>query len=113
MRFLMSHMAAAALAALATSAAAQMADDEGMVLYTFDNDTAGVSTCYDNCAVNWPPYLATEGEEKGESWTQVERTDGTMQWAYEGKPVYYYVQDTAPGDATGDGVNGVWHIIEE
>src|SRR5690606_16287770 len=32
-----------------------------MTLYTFRNDEAGVSNCYDDCAVNWPPFLAEEG----------------------------------------------------
>lgn len=39
------------------------------------------------------------------------RTDGTMQWAYEGKPLYLWTKDTKPGDVTGDGVGGVWHVI--
>ena len=49
----------------------------------------------------------------GEGWTLVARTDGTMQWAYDGKPTYFYVGDAAAGDITGDGVGGVWHMIAE
>ena len=36
-------------------------------------------------------------------WTIVERTDGTKQWAYEGKPLYLYIEDKAAGDVTGEG----------
>jgi predicted lipoprotein with Yx(FWY)xxD motif len=38
----------------------------------------------------------------------VKRKDGKMQWAKDGMPLYYWVKDTKKGDATGDGVNGVW-----
>ncbi|MCB1351011.1 MAG: hypothetical protein KDK11_21085, partial [Maritimibacter sp.] len=29
-----------------------------------------------------------------------------------GMPLYTWVNDTAPGDVTGDGVNGVWHLAK-
>ncbi len=38
-----------------------LADGEGRTLYLFTPDTEGDSTCYDQCAANWPPLLA-EGE---------------------------------------------------
>ncbi|MBV0890437.1 hypothetical protein KTN05_01050 [Paracoccus sp. Z118] len=107
---------AAAIALLSLGAAqAQTAatGDTGMTLYTFDEDTGGTSTCYDQCAENWPPYLGQSGEEKGEGWTLVERTDGTMQWAYDGMPTYYYAGDANAGDTTGDGKGGVWHVVTE
>ena len=28
----------------------------------------------------------------------------------QGKPLYTFNKDAKPGDATGDGVNSVWHI---
>lgn len=31
-----------------------------------------------------------------------------MQWAKDGKPLYFWVKDKKEGDATGDGVKGVW-----
>ncbi len=89
------------------------AQAEGMTLYTFDKDSGGTSSCYDDCATNWPPYLAKEGESLGEGWAMVARTDGTQQWAYDGKPVYYYAGDKKPGDATGDGKGGVWHMLKQ
>lgn len=39
-----------------------LADANGMTLYTFDADTGGTPTCYDDCATKWPPYLAKEGD---------------------------------------------------
>ncbi|MCK0096578.1 hypothetical protein MWU60_13435 [Yoonia sp. F2084L] len=84
----------------------------GMTLYTFDNDAAGVSNCYDSCAESWPPYLVEAGAAPGEGFTQVARNDGTSQWAKDGAPLYFWVGDAAPGDTTGDGVGGVWHIAK-
>ena len=43
----------------------------------------------------------------------VDRTDGTKQWAYDGKPMYFYQGDVKAGDAMGDGMGGMWHVIKE
>lgn len=90
-----------------------MTDANGMTLYTFDKDEAGKSNCYDTCATNWPPVKADAGAQPDGDYTVVERTDGTAQWAYKGKPLYLWVKDTKPGDMTGDGVNDVWHTAVE
>ena len=84
----------------------------GMTLYTFDKDQGAESACYDDCATNWPPYLAQEGASKGQGWATTDRKDGAKQWTYNGHPVYYYVGDKAAGDATGDGKGGVWHVVQ-
>lgn len=96
-----------------TPAAGQvpLTDTDGMTLYTFDNDTRGRSNCYDNCASNWPPYLAAaNAAAPGDGFTLISRDDGTRQWAKDGAALYLWVGDAAPGDATGDGIGGVWHI---
>ncbi|MBJ3786709.1 COG4315 family predicted lipoprotein [Devosia sediminis] len=84
-----------------------------MTLYIFDKDTAGVTNCYDTCAEKWPPLFADEGAEPEGDFTLVDRTDGTQMWAYKGMPLYFWVEDMAPGDITGDGVGGVWHLALE
>lgn len=102
------------LAPLGVSAQTAITDDQQMTLYTFDRDTDGISACYDTCAENWPPYLGEDAAEKGEGWTLVERTDGSQQWAYNGMPLYYYIEDKNPGDALGDGkADGTWHVLME
>ena len=88
-----------------------LTDENGMTLYTFDKDSAGVSNCYDSCAVSWPPYLASAGAT-ADGLTTIERRDGALQWAKDGAPLYLWVGDSAPGDATGDGVGGVWHLAK-
>lgn len=90
-----------------------LTDAKGMTLYTYDKDTAGVSNCYDKCAVNWPPMMSDASAKADGDFTIVDRTDGTKMWAYKGLPLYLWVKDTKPGDVTGDGVGGVWHTAVE
>lgn len=83
--------------------------NNGMTLYTFDKDSAGVSVCYDDCAINWPPYLAESGEDMP-GLSTIDRKDGKKQWAKDGMPLYFWVGDAEPGETNGDGVGGVWHV---
>lgn len=85
-------------------------DDKGMALYIFDKDEPNKSNCYGECATAWPPFMAAADAQPEGEWTIVERTDGIKMWAYEGKPVYTYVKDTKPGEVTGDGAGGLWHV---
>ncbi|MER2536083.1 MAG: hypothetical protein ABTQ31_13060 [Rhizobiaceae bacterium] len=87
-------------------------DAKGMTLYTFDKDDAGKSNCYDNCAKNWPPFMAAPDAKAEGKWTVVTRTDGSKMWALDGKPLYTFVKDAKAGDVTGDGVNSVWHLAK-
>ena len=87
-------------------------DAKGMTLYTFDKDADGKSACYDKCAVNWPPLIAPAGAAAEGDFGLTERTDGSMQWTSDGKPLYLWIKDTKPGDTTGDGVNNVWHVAK-
>lgn len=89
-----------------------LVNEKNMTLYTFDKDAAGMSACYDKCAENWPPLMASNGALGMGKYTVVARKDGSMQWAYDGKPLYLWVKDTKAGDMTGDGVNGVWHVAK-
>jgi predicted lipoprotein with Yx(FWY)xxD motif len=113
---ILSICVAAALAQTAPAKSADTAkgkalvDDKGMTLYIFDRDAAGKSTCNGPCATNWPPLTAAAEAKASGDWTVVTRDDGAKQWAYKGKPLYHWSKDTKPGDTSGDGVNGVWHI---
>ncbi|WP_238016076.1 hypothetical protein KZZ52_49730 [Dactylosporangium sp. AC04546] len=93
-----------------------LADGQGYVLYLFDKDTATTSTCVDQCAVNWPPVAAPVTAAAGVTLpgavTAITRPDGSSQAAYDGHPLYRWIKDTAPGQTTGEGVQGVWHVIK-
>jgi predicted lipoprotein with Yx(FWY)xxD motif len=82
----------------------------GMTLYTFDKDSSGKSVCTGGCAANWPPLLAPADAKPVGDYSVIARDDGTRQWAYKGKPLYYWSKDLKPGDKTGDGFNNVWRV---
>lgn len=103
------EMAGGAVMTASANGAMILTDADGMTLYTFDKDAGGMSNCYDKCAANWPPLVATEGAVADGDFTLTERKDGAMQWVYKGEPLYLWIKDAKPGDTTGDGVNGVWH----
>jgi predicted lipoprotein with Yx(FWY)xxD motif len=93
---------------------------KGMTLYTYDNDKSDKSTCYGRCAAIWLPALGSESALKQSNQRLKEggvvglapRRDGSMQWTYDGKPLYLYAKDHAPGDESGDGVRGAWHAAK-
>ncbi len=84
----------------------------GLTLYTFDKDTDGKSACNDACAKKWPPLKASAGAKPVGAYTIVKRDDGTLQWAYKGKPLYFFVNDKASMDMNGNGVGGKWHLAK-
>jgi predicted lipoprotein with Yx(FWY)xxD motif len=90
----------------------------GMTLYTYSPDTAGVSNCTGGCAANWPPYTVTSKDNLvaespiAGAISTLTRADGTMQVTYNGAPLYFYVKDTKPGDTVGEGVGGVWYVVK-
>lgn len=88
-------------------------DHKGMTLYTFAKDSAGKSMCNDKCAANWPPLMAEAGDKSMGDWTVIKRDDGSMQWAYQGMPLYTFVMDKKAGDMTGDGkMDGAWKVAK-
>ena len=107
---------AVTVASAETDAGTSLVGPDGLTLYIFTSDTDGTSTCADDCAATWPPFEVDAGATleagdgvSGELGT-IERDDGTTQVTYEGMPLYFYASDSAPGDATGEGVGGVWFI---
>ena len=108
-----------ALAALAQTVAPTSADTargkalvdlNGMTLYVFDRDGKGKSNCNGQCAASWLPLIADTDAQADGSFSFISREDGRKQWAYKGKPLYTWAKDKKPGDATGDGVNNMWHL---
>lgn len=90
----------------------------GMTLYTYSNDNTGTSTCYGQCAEEWPPYtvpagmqLNLEAQVTGQAGT-IARADGTTQVTYNGMPLYFYIGDNENGDINGQGIGGVWSVAK-
>jgi len=88
-------------------------DAKGMTLYTFDNDKeANKSSCAGNCLTNWPVLKAEAADKDMGDFKVITRDDGSKQWAFKGKPLYYFSMDKAAGDKLGDGRGMVWHIAK-
>ena len=97
-----------------------LTDSRGFALYKFnpDDDTPGISTCYEvrKCAENWPPLLTKGLPTAGTGATAAmlgttTRKDGNMQVTYNKMPLYFYAKDTAPGQAVGQGIGGIWWLV--
>ncbi len=95
-----------------------LVDGEGRSLYLFTKDTqnSGASTCSGDCLAKWPALTSQGSPVAGEGVDAtllgtITRDDGTMQVTYNGWPLYYYAQDTAAGDANGQGVGDVWYLV--
>jgi len=116
-----------------TTLGATLVNASGMTLYMFASDTAGESTCVDDCATNWPPLLLPAPEEgaastapadsaaagEPELWvgdldpalfSVIEHPLGQMLKVGE-LPLYLFAGDAAPGDVNGQGVGDVWFAV--
>ena len=85
-----------------------LVDSRGRTLYLFENDKRGHSACAGACATYWPPLLTKGKPTAARAAKQVlfgttRRADGTTQVTYAGHPLYRFVQDTKPGQTTGQG----------
>jgi predicted lipoprotein with Yx(FWY)xxD motif len=93
-----------------------LVDGEGRALYRFLSDSAGTSTCFDDCEANWP-ILSADGQPQagegldGATLGTIEREDGSTQVTINGWPLYYFAGDQAPGDTNGQGVGDVWYLV--
>lgn len=94
-------------------------DGDDRAIYYFDKEQNGKSECYGACAVAWPPVL-TDGRPFSAGGAQarlvgsVKRNDGTTQVTYDGRPLYYYVDDP-PGEILCHNVEefgGLWLAVE-
>lgn len=97
-----------------------LVDSEGMTLYDFHKDKGTTSSCYGACAEGWPPLLSEGAPQVGNGADDsklgtTERKDGTTQVTYAGHPLYTYVVDQKPGEATGNDISafgGEWYALQ-
>jgi predicted lipoprotein with Yx(FWY)xxD motif len=102
----------AAIKVMKMGDSSMLTNAKGMTLYVYDADTAGKPTCTGGCASAWPALAAESSDKPAGKYTIVTRDDGSLQWAYNGKPLYLWRNDKAPGDMSGDGVGGKWHVAK-
>ncbi len=85
-----------------------LTDKRGMTLYSRSDDTKEKSACEKKCLETWLPLAAPQMANVIGDWSPLPRSDGTLQWAYQGKRLYKNANDIKPGDLRGDGVDKIW-----
>jgi predicted lipoprotein with Yx(FWY)xxD motif len=93
-----------------------MVDSNGMTLYEDEKDKPGAPDCTGGCLTAWPPVMAPASPTYGpglnaSTFSVVTLADGTKQLAANGFPLYTWMNDKKPGDATGQGVNGFYAVV--
>ena len=92
-----------------------LVDAQGLTLYRLSGESAGKFICTGGCLSVWHPLAASGGAAPTgvASLGTVARPDGTTQVTYKGQPLYTFAQDSAPGDAKGQGIKdvGTWNAV--
>jgi plastocyanin/predicted lipoprotein with Yx(FWY)xxD motif len=93
-----------------------LVDGKGTTLYWTTRDAVGKSNISGTTLANWPAFsaasIAVPAALKAADFGSITRTEGGSQVSYKGWPVYYFVKDTAAGETLGQGVGGVWSVID-
>jgi predicted lipoprotein with Yx(FWY)xxD motif len=98
-----------------------LVDGKGRTLYMFVPDKRKKVTCIATCAAVWPPVkLSTRAKPvaRGKARIALLGSDrdpaGGRVVTYNRWPLYTYVADRAPGQATGQALNlngGLWYVL--
>jgi predicted lipoprotein with Yx(FWY)xxD motif len=93
-----------------------LADGKGMTLYYFAKDSPGKSVCTGDCLTKWPPLLV-DGKTTVVSGLDAKDfgeldTPGGKQVTFRGYSLYRFFKDAKPGDTTGQGVGGIWFVVD-
>jgi predicted lipoprotein with Yx(FWY)xxD motif len=102
---------------------AVLVDADGAALYAADQEATGMVVCTDSCTTIWDPLTVSSGDAPsagdgiGGRLGVVERPDGARQVTFNGRLLYRFVEDPAPGAVTGNGLADtfegqafIWHV---
>ncbi len=93
-----------------------LTNTQGMSLYYRITDMPPTTVCSGGCASVWPPLLVS-GSNPATSTTSlpgklsVQADANGTQVEYNGHPLYTFSGDTGPGQTTGEGFGGIWHVV--
>ena len=97
-----------------------LVNGQGRTLYMFMPDKHTKVTCVGACAQLWPPAKLAGAKAGGSGVVKVSLLssdsdpEGGRVVTYAGWPLYTYISDSAPGQATGQGLEtsgGKWYVI--
>jgi predicted lipoprotein with Yx(FWY)xxD motif len=99
-----------------TLKATVLVNAQGMTLYHLSGEQKGKFICTNSaCLQVWHPLAVTAARTPTGSvaLATVKRPDGSVQVTYKGEPLYTFAQDTAPGQANGEGIKdvGTWNAV--
>lgn len=89
----------------------------GQTIYWYSKDAkgSGKSSCAGSCLTSWPVVagtpMAAPGVRLAGTLGVITRPGGVEQATYNGYPLYTYAKDMSPGETSGNGVDGTWHVI--
>ena len=95
-------------------------DGKGFTLYMYAPDHRGRSQCSGFCAQQWPPLMLPRGVTRPKAGPgvrasllgTVRRANGRLQVTYGGWPLYLWIGDESPGQATGQADDmGLWYTL--
>jgi predicted lipoprotein with Yx(FWY)xxD motif len=90
--------------------------NKGFTLYHLTTDSSSMTSCTGGCAQAWPPLLLPKGVDRVaggglKGFSTITRRGGGRQITYRGMPLYTYAGDARPGQASGQGIGGVWFAV--
>jgi predicted lipoprotein with Yx(FWY)xxD motif len=96
-----------------------LVDTNGATLYTLTNSGKAVACTSSACVAAWPPLLlpagVTSATGAGVAGLGTASVPGGTIVTHDGLPLYRFINDSAPGQATGEGIanfGGVWHVVK-
>jgi len=93
-----------------------LVNSRGLTLYMFEPDHQKKVTCKGKCAAAWPPLKLKKGQKPtagGSAKKKLLGMDGNVV-TYNRWPLYTYLGDLKPGQATGQRLNnlgGLWYVL--
>ena len=102
------------MATVSGSAEQVLTAANGFTLYYNTDDTSTTSSCAGSCASIWPALALSAGQPTAsqslpQPLTAVTDANG-RQVEYAGHLLYTYAQDSAAGQANGQGKGGIWYV---
>jgi predicted lipoprotein with Yx(FWY)xxD motif len=98
-----------------------LVNSKGLTLYMFVPDKQKKVTCVGPCALVWPPVKLKAGQKAVATGSAKQKLIGSDRNPPGGKvvtynkwPLYTYVADTKPGQASGQALNlngGLWYVL--
>lgn len=92
-----------------------LTDGSGRALYWTTADSPGTSNVSGATLSIWPVFyvssISVPSSLNLSDFSSITRSDGSLQTTYKDWPLYYYVNDTAPGDTKGQGILGKWSVV--